>query len=425
MHHELTAPKTPIPAPEPRIERLHLLSIVLPLAYVAAVVGFLAFNPLPSWASSLVAVAVSAPLVAAFTAVVFNVVNTMRADLLKREQHFANLLEAAPDGIVIAGADGVIVMANHEAERLFGYTKQELVGTPVEALIPEPARGRHTNHRETFQREPSLRPMGAGLELVALRKDGTTFPVEISLSPIAQDGQLLVNAVIRDISERLALEAEREQLRAETETQAERERIAMDLHDGIIQSIYAVTLGLEATMEDISRESTGDIRHRIDRSMTELDDVTRDIRSYIFHLRPPRGGEPLPESLKLLADDFRVNSLIDTSLALPDEFPGIEEARSVAAYHIAREALNNVRKHGKATRVAISLANGNGALRLEVADNGIGFDPGDARSGDHHGLENMRTRARAIGATLTIDTSRGGGTRVRLEMPLRHPPKEA
>src|SRR5205814_347718 len=140
-----------------------------------------------------------------------------------------------------------------------GYTKQQLVGTPVEALLPEAARGRHTNHRETYQRQPSLRPMGAGLELVALRKDGTTFPVEISLSPIEQDGQLLVNAVIRDISERLALEAEREHLRAETETQQERERIAMDLHDGIIQSIYAVTLGLETTMDDMARESPDDI----------------------------------------------------------------------------------------------------------------------------------------------------------------------
>ena len=421
MQHELAPPATDTAAPEPSIERLRFLAVVLPLAYVAAVVGFLAFNPFPSWASALVAVAVSAPLVVAFTAVIFNFVNTMRADLLKREQHFANLLEAAPDGIVIARSDGVIVMANNQAERLFGYTKQQLIGSPVEMLIPEAIRARHTNHRETYQRHPSLRPMGAGLELVALRNDGTTFPVEISLSPVEQDGQLLVNAVIRDISERRALEAERENLRAETETQRERQRIAMDLHDGIIQSIYAVTLGLETTMDDIAREPPEDIRGRIERSMTDLDEVTRDIRSYIFDLRPPRAGEPLPDSLKLLADDFRVNSLIETSLALSGDLPPLDDARSLAAYHIAQEALNNVRRHGKATNVEITLANGNGALRLDVADNGIGFDPAAAPPAEHHGLENMRARAHGVGATLTINSGRGQGTLVRLEMPL-HPP---
>ncbi len=403
---------------ESQLDRVRLLAVVLPIAYVVAVVGFLAFNPFPSWASALVAVAVSAPLIAGFTALVFNVVNRSRSDLVKREQRFASLLESAPDGIVIVDASGTIVMANHQAERLFGYSKQELVDSPVEMLMPQPLAARHVAHRDAYGRAPGVRPMGAGLDLVARRKDGAEFPVEISLSPISQDGSLLVNAVIRDISERRAFEREREHLLAETETQRERQRIAMDLHDGIIQSIYAVNLGLEATMDDIERASQDDTRRQIDRALNQLDEVTRDIRSYIFQLRPSRIEESLPESLKLLADEFRVNSLVETSLEVAPGVPTLAQPRSLAAYHIAREALNNVRKHSKATRVDLSLGAANGFVRLDVVDNGVGFVPGATASSDHRGLNNMAARAQTVGATLTIDSRPGGGTRVRLDIPL-------
>jgi PAS domain S-box-containing protein len=405
---------------ELRLERLRLLAVVLPLAYVVAIVGFLAFEPFPSWASSLVAIAVSLPLVVAFTAVVFNVVSTMRSELVQREQRFANLVESAPDGIVIANDDGVIVMVNEQTDRMFGYRREELVGRSVEALIPAGLRERHVRHRAGYQSRPELRPMGAGLDLVGLRKDGTEFPVEISLSPIAQEGGLLVNAVIRDISQRRALEEERERLLTEAETQRERERIAMDLHDGVIQSIYAVALGLEGSMEDIEHESPATLRERIDRSINQLDEVMRDIRSYIFHLRPPRIDDDLSQSLKILVDNFRVNSLIEVSITVSAELPSIEQARSLAAFHIVQEALNNVRKHARATSVQLSLLGDNGHLRLEVRDNGVGFDGGAAASEAHRGLKNMAARAKAADATLTVESEHGKGTMVRLDLPSEH-----
>jgi PAS domain S-box-containing protein len=201
---------------EPRLERLRVLAVVLPLSYVAAIVAFLAINPLPSWASALVALGVSAPLVIAFTALVFNVVRTTRAELVQRERRIQGLVESAPDGIISVDETGTIVLVNQQAERMFGYTRDELVGGTVELLVPVELRAAHVRHRQAYQQAPRLRPMGAGMELAGRRKDGTTVPVEISLSPIRQDGTLLVTAVVRDISARRALEEERERLLAET-----------------------------------------------------------------------------------------------------------------------------------------------------------------------------------------------------------------
>jgi two-component system cell cycle sensor histidine kinase/response regulator CckA len=144
----------------------------------------------------------------------------------RAEAKFRGLLEAAPDAILGINVDGVMVLANAQAERLFGYRREELVGQLVETLVPDAVRAVHPRHRQKYFTDPQARPMGAGMQLACRRKDGSEFPAEISLSALETEDGLLVSAAVRDVSERLEEQAERERLKA----QAERERLERQLH---------------------------------------------------------------------------------------------------------------------------------------------------------------------------------------------------
>src|SRR5579863_10291053 len=155
------------------------------------------------------------------TAAVRDVTERKRA-----EARFSGLLEAAPDAMVCVDADGRIALVNAQTERLFGYGRDELVGQPVEMLVPDAVRDAHPGHRAGYVADPAPRPMGAEMELAGRRRDGSTFPAEISLSAIDTEQGILVSAAVRDVTDRLEIAAERERLRS----QAERDKLERQLH---------------------------------------------------------------------------------------------------------------------------------------------------------------------------------------------------
>lgn len=198
----------------------------------------------------------------------------------------------------------------------------------------------------------------------------------------------------------------------------ERERIGKDLHDGIIQNIYAVGLSLEET-SDMLADDPAEARARIDRAIDSLHTTIRDIRNFIMGLRPELLDQhDLLGSLDALAEQLRVSAVIDvetevdpaTAAAVPDDL-------RPAMFHIARESLSNVARHSRARRAWVRLATDGDAIRLEIADDGVGFDAAADRAGSHQGLPNMGGRAARHGGRLEIDSAAGRGTRIIATFP--------
>ena len=156
-------------------------------------------------------------------------VATVARDVTERQRadaRFRGLMEAAPDAMVCVARDGRIALVNAQTERLFGYDRDELVGQPVEMLVPNAVRDVHPGHRASYVADPRPRPMGAEMQLAGRRRDGSTFPAEISLAAMGTDDGFLVTAAVRDVTARLEIAAERERLR----TQAERDKLERHLH---------------------------------------------------------------------------------------------------------------------------------------------------------------------------------------------------
>jgi len=208
----------------------------------------------------------------------------------------------------------------------------------------------------------------------------------------------------------------------------ERERIGQDLHDSIIQSLYALSLSLEDVPELLA-DDPEEARARIDRSIDGLHLAIRDIRNFIFGLRPERLGQVgLVGGLATLVDEYRLNTMVDIELAAEVD-SGEELAPDVVIQlvKIAQEALSNIARHARATRARVSLESGPAAaapgvdpgreLVMEIADNGDGFVPDVTRSDAHRGMRNMRARAVSLGGGLEVVSEPGAGTRIIVRIP--------
>jgi len=195
----------------------------------------------------------------------------------------------------------------------------------------------------------------------------------------------------------------------------ERERIAMDLHDGTIQSIYAVGLTLDYSRMMIE-ESPAEASQSVAQAIDGLDAVIRDIRAYILDLQPSRiRMSDLREGLALLIREFKANSMVDAELQVEDEaIAGLEAEIATALFLIAQEALSNVGKHARARKVWVSVRSMEDRISLQVIDNGVGFDHQKEPGKLGHGLNNMAERARHVGGEFEILSSPGEGTTITI-----------
>ena len=345
----------------------------------------------------------------------------------KSEDLFRGLLDSAPDAMVIVDTNGLIQIVNVQTEKMFGYTRAELRNEPVDMLVPDRVRNAHVRHRVGYLAKPIARPMGAELELHGRRKDGTEFPVDISLSPMQSEAGLLVIAAVRDLTERREaqrkldesfeiLQRQRIFARLIAAQEEERLRIASDIHDDTVQAMTATSL----RMQQLRRHLTDPDQIEL---VTRLEDAVREsivrLRRLMFDLRPAsldRSG--LSAALRELLERFQEETSLEFTL---ENHATVEPEGGIrtALYRIAQEALVNVKKHSGATHVDVELQTSGGGCTVRITDDGRGFDVAatDSMPG-HLGLVSMRERAQIAGGWWKVQSLPGGGTTVEFWLPL-------
>jgi PAS domain S-box-containing protein len=313
------------------------------------------------------------------------------------------VVEAAPDGIVMADLEGKVLLVNQRTEELFGYDRGELLGKSVDVLLPEALRAAHAEHRRDYAVAPRTRSMGAGFDLLGRRRDGSEFPVEISLSPITSDGATAVIATVRDISARLAAEEENRRIRHTLAVTEDRERIARDLHDTVIQRLFAAGMTLQGAA---ARVSDGEARARVEKAVDELDATIKEIRTAIFALQaPPDGGPGLRGELVRLTNELRPALGFSPRMQFDGAVEGIHPAVAENLVPALREALSNVARHAGASGVRV-IVDVHDDVCLTVVDDGVGI-PDSVVGGN--GLANLRARAEELGGSCRAHQGDDGG----------------
>jgi PAS domain S-box-containing protein len=191
------------------------------------------------------------------------------------------LLDAAPDGLLMIDATGRMMLVNSQLERLFGYDRAELLGQPVEMLLPDAVRAAHREHRDGFFTAPRTRAMGDGAQLFGRRRDGSLFPVDVSLSPLDTGEAGFAVAAVRDATER----QEREAGRRAAALMDEQDRIAENLANTVIRGLFGTGLKLQGLLDVVGERAQQPLANVV----ADIDATIREIRTFVFALADERG----------------------------------------------------------------------------------------------------------------------------------------
>jgi PAS domain S-box-containing protein len=329
------------------------------------------------------------------------------AEIRARESRLRAMLEAALDAVVTMDDRGRVIAWNPAAEATFGYVADEAIGRDMAELIVPPAlRGAHREGLGRFLVTGRPVLLDRRVEVTGMRKDGSEFPVELTITRIAVPGPALFTGYLRDITDRVtaARELRASRARLVEVADAERRRIQNNLHDGAQQRLTSVLL----TLGRLRAQSESD--DLLDGAIDELAAGLQEIRRLANGLHPALLSERgLAAAVEALA--MRAPLAVDLQ-ALPDR--PLEEPVEATAYYVVAEALANVQKHAGARRAVVELVSDDECVHVTVSDDGKGgADP------EGHGLRGLADRVEACGGSLAVDSPQGSGTRLRASIPHR------
>jgi PAS domain S-box-containing protein len=336
--------------------------------------------------------------------------------LRQGEERYRSLVDNAPIGIFL-NEGGRFAYVNREMQRILHATSAEqLIGTRVlDRIAPE----FHNVVKERIRALMDHQQSVPSLDEQYVRLDGSRVDVAVTAIPATVAGTPMMQVLVLDIGERKHMEdvlRQREgDLRAAIE---ERERISQDLHDGILQSLFAVGLTLEASKSMMSSGTRKTAGPPLDQAIGQLNCVMREIRNFIAGLGSDLlKGKDLQSALQHMLDSLTQNQATRVRLAVEDRAAqAVSVEQSLHLLLVIQEAVSNCIRHGRAQEATVSLKMLKQGIRLSVRDNGRGFNP-EAATGTGHGLANMAVRARKIGGRFTVMSKVNEGTRIVLDLP--------
>jgi PAS domain S-box-containing protein len=314
------------------------------------------------------------------------------------------ILETTVDGVITIDGDGIVESFNPAAEAIFGYDADEVIGENVKMLMPPPYREEHDEYLRSYHETGRRNIIGVGREVTGRRKDGSTFPMDLAVSEVELGDRTIFTGIVRDISERRRLETEILNV-----SEQERRRIGQDLHDGLGQMLTGIGLLSQDVARHLDEEGhdRADDMAEITEHIKEADQYARDLSHGLIPVDVEANG--LPEALRRMADNAERLFNVECTFQEVETALVHDNTTATHLYRIAQEAVNNAVRHGEADHVRIRLAAGDEQIRLQIRDDGIGFEEDDITDAGM-GVHIMNYRARIIGGTLDLNSTLGEGT---------------